>query len=668
MIAAVTSGFGQINDDTGYGQQNKPGKWTPKTQSSVSLERQKKKNRQASGADCEKLLPEVINNPPAPKPEPIVVSELPLPPTVGTANPHGTGFIDSSDRAIEEGPSYMWDGKHVLLTVTFAGAPAAPDPSGIYSGTQVIIIKTDGTTFSNGDPWKCITCGVPDRNSEGMHLPADMRIGNNNILDHPQAFHDGKRIIAGNNVIECQYPLASDSCTPANTYIYPIRWNITDDGSGMGGNMREIRLNPDDIHMGWNYLGLVGGSFTEIACLGRLEFNPAPKEGLPLIPRYDLKNVYVLMNKTPDHFFKVNPDNPNEIIHTKPKYVIGEFRGFTSDGLETLGIYMEESGNWDGYATSLATGESRRITRDPAYTDPMKTSPDDKWTIVMDSRGYDRMMWLSGMRGVPPLTDLLTIMVSTGLRNNGNRRFFQPYLIDRFGDRGSYHGQQLNSGDGTPGSVSDPNWNGRADPTWSPDGTKVIYWQALVTSPDCGGSNPLPCPVSTEPGGRRVRLMMASLTSRKPMPVRVIPPIPDDVPWGIPFTSLNSLPAMAGNFPAPGTYTLKGKVSGSAAVVLKAASGGMGLSSVSVMYTDFTDDGLRIINGTESAETTGGGMMGGVIIHSNLTSSGCQTGTKITSEPGGFKVEGGFMGGGTITGTLTTTIGGRPYTSPETGR
>lgn len=161
--------------------------------------------------------------------------------------------------------------------------------------------------------------------------------------------------------------------------------------------------------------------------------------------------------------------------------------------------------------------------------------------------------------------------------------------------------------------------------------------------------------------------MMASLTGRKPMPARVIKPIPDEVPWGIPFTSLNAIPKMTVNSLAPGKYTLRGKVYGYAVVEFKAGRSGIGFSSVSVVYTDFTDDGQRIINGTESAESTGGGMMGGVIIHSNLTSSGCQAGTKITSEPGGFTVEGGIMGRGTITGTLTTTIDGKTYTSPQSG-
>ena len=113
----------------------------------------------------------VREDPPAPKPEPVKISELPLPPTAPSSdagsctaaiNPHGTGCIAAFDNGIFEGPSFMSDGKHVLMPIQFAGAPAG----GIYSGNQVIAIKTDGKLFPNGDAWKCLTCGVPPENQK----------------------------------------------------------------------------------------------------------------------------------------------------------------------------------------------------------------------------------------------------------------------------------------------------------------------------------------------------------------------------------------------------------------------------------------------------------------------------------------------------------------------
>ncbi len=280
----------------------------------------------------------------------------------------------------------------------------------------------------------------------------------------------------------------------------------------------------------------------------------------------------------------------------------------------------------------------------------------------MDTRGSGRELFVSAMEGIPPLNDLVTTALVSSIRNNHQRRFFQPYLIDRFGDRGKYQGQQLNEGNGKAGSASDPNWNGRADPGWSPDGTSIAYWQALVTAPECGGSNPLPCPKSTEPGGRRVRLMIARLTSRDPVRPRKVAMFSGDVPWGTPFVP-GSPPFLRPHVPA-GTYTLRGQESGDATVQITVDPEGLAIASVGVEYHDYSDDGVHIINGTESV--SGGGALDiHVVWHSDLTLTGRHKGTKVTSEPGGFVVDINLEE--TIfhaTGTLTTTIDHKVYEQP----
>ena len=173
-----------------------------------------------------------------------------------------------------------------------------------------------------------------------------------------------------------------------------------------------------------------------------------------------------------------------------------------------------ESDNIDIFETSMKTGVTRLATGNPEYEDPIDGSPNRQWSVAMSTEGSGRQLFMSGMEGVPPLTDLATTAIVSSVRNNGQRRFFQPYLIDQYGDRGSYQGQQVNACTTGPCSTlaiggngaNDPNWNGMADPRWSPDGTSVVYWQAMVTPPSCGGVNPLPCETSTEPGGRTVRI------------------------------------------------------------------------------------------------------------------------------------------------------------------
>jgi hypothetical protein len=201
-----------------------------------------------------------------------------------------------------EGPGYMWDSRHVLMTVMFTGAPAAPDPASVYSGPQVIAIRTDGTVFPNGDAWKCLTCGVPEENRQGALVPPNPIAGSGPsgggpqrpriALDHPQAFPDGKRVLAGPNVLDCSpYPLTSPQCTPERLRIVPVRWGRTADGSGRGAAFREQRLNPDGVHMEWNAFAPSSGGTEQFGYLGQLVFNPAPRTGEPLVPRYDVENV-----------------------------------------------------------------------------------------------------------------------------------------------------------------------------------------------------------------------------------------------------------------------------------------------------------------------------------------------------------------------------------------
>ncbi len=624
----------------------------------------------ASGTNKATVLPEVRDNPPAPKPEPITVSELPLPPVVPDAagsctaaiNPQRTGCTDKAV-GLQSG-GFLPGGHEVSAILTFAGAPKAPDPGSVYSGLQLIVVKTDGTTFQGGSPWKCLSCGVPAANE----------IGRGSAMDYPQPFSDGKRLLAGTNIFDCSpYLLADPSCTPARMHVYPIRFNTTADGSGKGGFIRELRLNPDDVHLGFNAIKFDKDGVGQFGYLARLTFNPAPKTGLPLAPRYDLTKVTRLYDPAPDKQpLFVDPQHPGQLVFNPGAQSVGELRGFSKDGKEVAYIGSpDESSNIDVFAANLTTGKVRRLTSNPEYTDPIDISPDDNWTIAMDTRGSGRLLFLAAMRGIPPLTDLVTTAAVSSVRNNGVRRFFEPYLIDRYGDRGSYQGQQINACPrpadiSKPGSICDPNWNGRADPRWSPDGTAAVYWQALATPPACGGANPLRCETSTEPGGRTARLMIARFTSRKPLAVRKVAPISDDVPWGTPYVAGSPIPSRT--VVPTGSYTLRGTASGSAAVHITDNADRTAVASVSVRYTNFSDDGAYLLNGTESvAGAFPDPLTSKIDWNSDLVQTGYAHGTKKTS-PGGFhltiNIETDIFH---ATGTLTTTIDGHTYKQPANG-
>ncbi|KAG4439908.1 hypothetical protein IFR05_004632, partial [Cadophora sp. M221] len=139
--------------------------------------------------------------PPPPTPEPITITRLTLPPVVSedkpgacsTVNPNKTGCIPI-DSSLQSG-NFLPDNKHVLAAVTFAGAPPSPDPGSIFTGRQIILLKIDESVFPNGASWKCVTCGVPVSNQPARNWDDEM--------GYPQAFKDGKRILAGSQIIDC---------------------------------------------------------------------------------------------------------------------------------------------------------------------------------------------------------------------------------------------------------------------------------------------------------------------------------------------------------------------------------------------------------------------------------------------------------------------------------
>ncbi len=602
--------------------------------------------------------------PKPPVPEPIEVTELSLPPAApsndlgactAAINPHRTGCIDTAPLSFQSG-SFLPDGHSAVARVHFVGAPAAPDPVSRYEGGQIIIVNADGTKFSNGDTWKCVTCGVPPQNAIGISPDQG----------YPQTFLDGERILEGSSIVDCSpYLLTDDRCTADRVHIYPIRWNVTPDGSGPGGNLRELRLHPDNVHLGFNGMTISKDGLGQFGYFGRLVFNPMPQTGEPRAPRYDLIHVTRMVPKEAHNVLEIDPQHPHQLRLNFDAITVGEFRGLSKNGREAFYIgYPWESCNIDVFAVDMTTGKIRRLTSNPEYVDPLDSSPDDKWIVAEDTRGSDRQMFMAAMRGVPPIIDLLTTAYVSSVRNNGQRRFFEAYLIDRYGDRGAYQGQLITAGDGAPGNISDPNWNAMADPRWSPDGTRVVFWQAQVTSPACGGANPLSCPAPSEPGGRRFRMLVAHFTSRKPLSIKPLAPVSDEVAWGTPYVPGAPLPRYT---PIPeGTYTLHGKVAGSAIVTFKDGDDHRGLKTVSVTYKDYSDEQGNIINGTEEVSRLPSSRPTVFALdwHSNLVQSGNAHGTKITS-PDGFKTSiDVFTNIFEATGTLTTTINGKTYTQP----
>lgn len=623
--------------------------------------------------------------------EAVSVTRLPLPPTAPSTdtgsctldvNSNGTGCLSAGRNGIDGARTFSIDGNHVYVSVTFSGAPAAPDPASIYSGGQLILVKTDDTTFPNGDAWKCVTCGVPAENKVGINNPNDNT--------YPEAFADGKRVKMGSNILDCgPYDITDPECTSEQTHIYPIRSPFP--GFPVGGIMRELRLHPDNIHLGWNQLffSLDFTAASQFGVFGRLEFNPSPASGPAA---YELYNISFLVSPEQGksgRFFSVAA--PGELRFERPIGVIGEFRGFTPDGKSALGIGTQDSFNYDIFATSLSTGESTRLTRDPAYTDPVNISPDGKSMVIMDGRvttdtGYPggnpagtdgRMYFASAGPGVPPLIDLAITEAIGSLYTNASRgSFLQPYLIKldddkrkkrlRRLDRNIHDGQAL-AVEGDPsagsGSISDPLWLGGADAAWSPDSTAVVYYQRRGCNPE-----PAPCPPSTEPGGRNARLMIAKFSDRAPSePLPQTEPVSDIVPWGTPYEVGDSLPPVRQIIPE-GNYILKSKWGWGWADVditegpSRFNPGLTEVVAVKVTYYGYTSDGLNYVFGTE--EGVLGSRPTSQTWYSDLIFIGLHNGTRKSSSEGFTVTSGGLGSLASFSGTLTTTLDGMTFTSP----
>ncbi|KLU90209.1 hypothetical protein MAPG_09173 [Magnaporthiopsis poae ATCC 64411] len=599
--------------------------------------------------------------PPPPKPEPIDVVELPLPPAApnnaagactGAINPRRTGCISRAVGNFQAG-DFTPDGKSVIVNVEYVGAPAAPDPASIYTGEHLILVKADGTNFSNGDPWKCLSCGVPAGNAISLDP----------LRDYPHVFRDGTKALWGLNILDCGgADLASDACTPNRTHIYPIHWTTTADGAGPGGRPRELRLHPDDVHIGWSSFTNDGNQFSYF---GRLEFDPNPTVGEPLAPRYELVNVSVLVDKSGKELIEADG---GEMRINHAAVTVGELRGFSGSGDEVLYIGPSwESSNIDLFAVHVVTGTVRRLTSHPEYADPLAFSHDDEWFVTMDTRASGRQMFMAAMRWVPPLVDIVAVTAASSTRNNGDRRFFQPILIDRHGDRGDYFGQQVNAaGDGSNGSINDPNWNGRADPAFSPDGTRITYWQALVVPPACGGVNPLPCPASTAQGGRAYRLMLAHLTDRKPKPPAKVFDVPEFIPWALPSPAGAAAPTRS--MVPPGNYSIRGEVSGFANVTLTPGSTSWtGIEAVSVAYTNYSDQPGYVLNGREkvSVQILLPDVWNNMVDwSSNVVQTGVVNATKLTSADDFHLKIDALTNIFNAKGTLTTAVDGVVYEQP----
>ena len=202
--------------------------------------------------------------------------------------------------------------------VRFAGAPAAPDPASIYEGLKIILVKTDGAKFPNGDSWKCVTCGVPAQNA----------VGTNDAWDYPQSFHDGRRILAGTNIIDCLPFRAGGQAMHCRTSSH-LSDSLGSSGRWFrqGRNIRELRLHPDDIHLGFNSIPFHEANLINSGILAVLNSTRRLNPVSPLAPRYELVHVSRLFQRLGQRVLTVDQRHPDELRVNLNAIEVANFAG-----------------------------------------------------------------------------------------------------------------------------------------------------------------------------------------------------------------------------------------------------------------------------------------------------------------------------------------------------
>lgn len=459
----------------------------------------------------------------------------------------------------ESEPDWLPDGKHIVATV------ASPD----LATPQLAVTRLDGT-----HP-RCVTCGLDTSVVPGA--PAGAAFGK------PASFPDGKRLMVrlglrpgGGGSATQNFTYGIVECTPSlvdcqTRTLAPII--MPGGGIEQGTQNREGRISPDGRWFGWTEFTQNGTAMS----IGLLTKNG---------DRYDLENVKIL-----------NPSGPlgTDSAAWRAQSPYFELKNFSADGKSVLYSSTYDADNFDTWRVDLRTGERTRITKGIDWEEDVSTSPDGGAYLQFSSRGFNRMPIFALMPRPPFIDFALFSWVGRYELNEVNRKcLLEPWLMHSRGERGTYFGQPVDPRPGT-------GWDNRTLGQWSPDGTKLLMWQAR------GNDDGTP----ERPGAR---MLIADLPARKADRKNADNSTP--TPRWAPDRS-----SYTGFLANSGTFTVRGKKSGSATISMQ---GNAFAGSWSVQYTDYSDDGDSFLNGTESTEQAS--ILSGITWKATLTLTGEHSG------------------------------------------
>jgi hypothetical protein len=354
-------------------------------------------------------------------------------------------------------------------------------------------------------------------------------------------------------------------------------------------------MSPDGIHVAGT-LVTTKGSLVLVSELTRVTDDKGD--------HYELKNAKVIAGGKTDE----DPSLFRPFLHGA-----GEVKSFIGQGRYLTCSSVFESNNFDLSKIDLATGEVIRLTKEFSYDEGTYPSADGKWIIFQSHRQTTRM---DAFGLIPrPLIAGLPQAGAVAYQRNAEfegylpkpRRFYGLTMVDAYGDRArlpedGYTGQNI--------TVAKDNftlYNAFGNFAWDPTSTHGVFWEQLD-------------PKVQKHDGKEGRLRMIRFTYRKP--TKPLTPFTPEMKWA---TDLKDI--KWSDTKAPEQGMLKGYVSGYAEIsTLKADTATSKEARRVIKYFNFSDDGITVLNGSES--TTIGGTFGSAISwDADIKVSGKRTGS-----------------------------------------
>jgi hypothetical protein len=313
-------------------------------------------------------------------------------------------------------------------------------------------------------------------------------------------------------------------------------------------------------------------------------------------------------------------------------------------GLDWVMAGTPDAGHYDDFAVDLTNGAVRRLSRHPDHDEGLALTRDERWVVMSSARTDNRLEFL-GMLPRPPYIDWIAFSlhfvaiagqpgdgISPGGNPNERDCYLDPWILDRWFERGDYIGQRLlKPADG---------WASAAGGfEWSPDGTKISVVEAQLRR------------LHPPPDTQAWRLRIASLPKRVPIAAAdVVPLVPTPEPaWAIRYEDW-LVPDTFGDVVVDGAYSGTATVHNAFPTVLQ--------GSARVTFDHYSDDGESFLDGFEEIRIPVL-VINGAEYEVDLTLRGRRKGRMQGEIAYDFVND-------VNTGSVTTTIDGRTLDGPHT--